>query len=282
VRSFFREKYILGMDAIIAATVNTQVVCTEQFGNTIMGKFLKDTVYTIKMKTLQIMRFGILNVCHPVTTCGYIWKTPIEKNWLGMLYDYPMWKRQQDSGIKVKKEENGIGNMGDWGPLLKKNILTIAYTAEKSIKLAKLQGQNSAAQNARWLIEKQTQTIMESVKNVARNSQVSTKQSSTAARNVTTKTKKRRSITQLAKIVRKLFHTEASNPQNTVPESAIIRIVGVKAGKKQKVYCPQVEKVGCFCLANGVVVTNSDSIGYFIVYEYPIISTDVFSREMLI
>jgi hypothetical protein len=281
VKSFFREKYILGMGATTTMVENTQVGYTELFGNTIMGKFLKDIMCIIKMGTQRIMRYGISNVCLPVTTCGYIWKTPTEENWLEMPCDYHMWKRQQDSGTKAKKEENGIENMGQRQPV-KRNIPIPVSSVEKNINLIGLQKPDSVAQNARWLIEKQTQTIMESVKNVVRNSQVNTKQSNTAAGNVITKTKKSRSISQLAKTVGKLFHIEGLNLQNTVPESAIIRIVGVKAGKKQKVYCPQVEKVGCFCLANGMVVSNSDACGYYIVHEFPIMDLTSYSREMLI
>jgi hypothetical protein len=280
-KSLFLEKSIRGMDATTAVVVAIQAAYTGLFGNTIMGKFLKDFVSTIKMKTLQIMKYGILNVCHPVTTCGYICQIPIEKNWLGMPYDYPMWKKQQGNGIRAKKEESGTENMGIQQNFMYKDIPIIANFVGRNINPTEPLKQDSAVQDVRWLIEKQTQTIMEFVKDVVRNSQVNTRQSNTVPENVIMKTK-RWGIVQLVRIVGKLFHIEDLNHQSTVPESAIIRIVGVKKGKKQKVYCPQVEKVGCFCLANGVVVSNSDACGYYIVYEFPIQSLDAFSREMLI
>jgi len=281
VKFLFLEKAIRGMAAITVAAVGMQAVCTGLFGNIIMGEFLKGIVSTIKMKTLQIMRYGILNVCHPVTTCNYTWRIHIERNWLGTPYDYPMLKKQQDNGIEVKKGKDGILNLGIPQNFVCKNTPIIASIVERNIKLTELLKQNFAVQDARCLIEKQTQTIMESAKFVGKNSPVNIKLQSIVPENVTISPRKK-NIPLFAKIVGKLFHIKDSNHQSTVPENATIRIVGIKRGKKQKVYCPQVEKVGCFCLANGVVVSNSDALGYYVVYEFPILPMETFSREMLI
>jgi hypothetical protein len=61
-----------------------------------------------------------------------------------------------------------------------------------------------------------------------------------------------------------------------------LSVVNIHFGEIEKVYCPTVEKTGCFCLSNGSIVSNSDSLGYYIVYEFPIIGMEAFSREMLI
>lgn len=50
-------------------------------------------------------------------------------------------------------------------------------------------------------------------------------------------------------------------------------MVDVREERAADVYCLHVPSTGCFALANGVIVSNSDALGYYIVREHPLHDT---------
>lgn len=60
--------------------------------------------------------------------------------------------------------------------------------------------------------------------------------------------------------------------QDFVQENALQHLVitSVKPFKKMDVYCISVPNHGCFALANGAIVSNSDSLGYYVHKEFPV------------
>lgn len=52
-----------------------------------------------------------------------------------------------------------------------------------------------------------------------------------------------------------------------------ILVTAVVPAGKATLYCPTVPSVGCFALWNGMIVSNSDALGYYVVRKYPIVAS---------
>lgn len=67
----------------------------------------------------------------------------------------------------------------------------------------------------------------------------------------------------------------STSPKPIAPEHAQERlsVVDVREERAADVYCLHVPSTGCFALANGVIVSNSDALGYYIVREHPLHDT---------
>ncbi len=64
--------------------------------------------------------------------------------------------------------------------------------------------------------------------------------------------------------------TSICAPRNTAHGSAPLRVVAVDDAGVVDVYCPTVPSTGCFALASGLLVCNSDGLGYYIEKEFPV------------
>jgi len=50
-----------------------------------------------------------------------------------------------------------------------------------------------------------------------------------------------------------------------------LRVISVRPAGKADVYCLHVPVHGCFALANGAIVSNSDALGYRVEHDFPIV-----------
>ena len=59
------------------------------------------------------------------------------------------------------------------------------------------------------------------------------------------------------------------------------KVVGIDSFGKKDVFCPTIQRDGCFALANGLIVSNSDAIGYYISERFPLAELRGTSTEIL-
>lgn len=105
----------------------------------------------------------------------------------------------------------------------------------------------------------------------------------------------RRRIAEIAASItrRAIAHTAARRSRSTstrssssVPEAVAprssMRVVGVRPAQAEASYNLIVPGVGCFRLANGLVTSNCDALGYKVHVLFPIVKTTTKSRELAI
>jgi phage terminase large subunit len=85
--------------------------CTKQFGNFIVVKYLKDLIYTIKIKTLGIIVLKILSWLKNINTYQITERGGLRKILNGLNYFIKTELKKQKNGIIVKTVDNGIVNM---------------------------------------------------------------------------------------------------------------------------------------------------------------------------
>lgn len=59
-----------------------------------------------------------------------------------------------------------------------------------------------------------------------------------------------------------------------------LRVTTTSAAPASEPVCIAVPEVGCFLLASGLVVSNSDGAGYYVVKRHPLVSHDIMSSEL--
>ena len=113
--------------------ITTAYLYIKRFGNITMGKYLKDTTYTILMKILITMTLATLPLWKRVNTFLTTVKTEV-KNILSS--SIPQGEKQQKYGIKVMKAGNGTENMQkDKSSEILIMVLSSVTNAVQSIKL---------------------------------------------------------------------------------------------------------------------------------------------------
>lgn len=210
--------------------------CIGLYGFIIMVKYLKGFTSTIRTGIELIIRFKTLNWL-PLKNIGQNTTKQMEiKEKKQNLKDCQRQERQQRSGIKVKKEFNGT--ISTIKICVKNYMLKISnvfvYIVARSLCLSGMQ-------------------------------------------NIVAKTANRDIDTTKRSTMRKEFVSGAvlfSRPtdiqnSNIVQENAL-KIIDVVPFGTTDVYCLNVPVEKCFCLANGAIVSNSDAIGYYINYVFPI------------
>ena len=66
---------------------------------------------------------------------------------------------------------------------------------------------------------------------------------------------------------------------NIIPGNADPKVLEIKAAGKEEVFCPTVPGDGCFALPNGLAVSNSDGVGYYISSVFPVLKRSNSSSE---
>ena len=74
----------------------------------------------------------------------------------------------------------------------------------------------------------------------------------------------------IANIVENLLPPTSILAKNFVQENALL-VTKVEKANSSPVYCMNVPSVACFCLESGAIVSNSDSLGYYIAKEHPLV-----------
>jgi len=111
-----------GKDGCI--TIDTQkgfpFLYIDRYGLTTLGKYLKDTLFTIKMKILSIMKLKTWSVLQPKNTLR---NTGIKKN---LRLHLKIWKQQEwllKNGTNLVRDENFIQGLGNFLGKTKKSIV---------------------------------------------------------------------------------------------------------------------------------------------------------------
>jgi predicted phage terminase large subunit-like protein len=105
-----------------------QHICTEICGNSIMVKYLKDLLYTIKMATLLIIPSKILKLFQKINIFQNILKKEI------LINKEEQWKLQDNmlqNGMEVSKEKNFIGGLEKNHGKIKLSLSQCAIIVEK-------------------------------------------------------------------------------------------------------------------------------------------------------
>ena len=71
-------------------------------------------------------------------------------------------------------------------------------------------------------------------------------------------------------------------PAVAAPVPGPLFVESVRQAGQSDVYCLRVPSAGCFALANGAIVSNSDSVGYYLNREFPIVSRAAGVSDLLI
>jgi hypothetical protein len=142
-------------DMINGKSVHSRYI--DKYGLIILGKFLKNILYTIKMAIHLITNHQTLNVCQDQRTLSYM-----QMNQKGLKKQENLWKEipyKQRNGIKVKKDQNGTANMRKdllkIGKKLKRYVSYVLKSLKRNIFI-----RNSVVKNV------DTHTITENVYNL--------------------------------------------------------------------------------------------------------------------
>lgn len=229
------DSFTIGMaDTIVAQKVRAYI---KRFGENIMAQFQKAIVSITKMAIGATMPLKIWNACHLPIMQNCICQNPSGR--IPVSEQSKSLLRLQEIGTGQTRGGNGIkGTMRSKREHCTKNDTRInAGIAEKSIRLP----ERSRAFAQKLVRQQQGEQagLMEcqpSVLNAGEHS----------------------------------CGTNISIGKYDAAKSAIMRIVEVRhLPGLHPVYCPKFE-IGHFCLDNGLVVSNSDALGYYICYEFPV------------
>ena len=225
-----------GMEDILSGAKNA---CIGLYGNIIKARYLKVGVSTILTETNGIMTYQTSRSCLYPNICLCIWKIQEEKQKQQKLLSVSMLIKQRDNGTGVQRAESGIQSMA------KKFMRTFwknrifASNAKKNIK------PNVKREHSFFVQKHVRQRIAEKAVLIIKS--------------------------YVAKCAAKSLAQANILKSSSAQEPAILHIAGVHPVRERiQVYCPIVKKTGCFVLANGLVVSNSDGIGYYIDREFPI------------
>lgn len=230
---------------ICAGSISKEMVngCTEPFMNTTRGRSPRASMFTMLMATGQIMRLKILNCSKRETTQESICASLKERKIHSALSASLL--RRQKNGMVRRPVSSGISNTmrKSKTSCMSKRILFVS-AAEKALKQRMLVQINSVRKNAT--------------------------QCTVGGAALTTKQ-------EFASFVEKSLLSENTLRQSVVPESvAEPYVVAIEHSKGPRdVYCLTVPPCGFFRLANGLLVSNCDASGYYIIKEFPVVKKQV-------
>ena len=211
------------------------------FGNIIMDLYQKVMLFIISMKIVPIITLVICEYTKNQFIKLYTCVMQEEKKLLDKL-SKNMLNQKRLNGMDLKKEKRGIKNMPN-NKLGKENLQKFVITVEKNTKLP--------------CVKKVRDIVRESAKPL--NLDLS---------------KGKQCRKELAEFVEKhsekIHHTFIKKKfRNFVPKSVMVKVEQVIDNGVEEVFCPIVEK-GCFILFDNIIVSNSDSLGYYCWYEFPV------------
>jgi len=215
--------------------------CIPQYGNCTTGQSLEECAFITLTATEGTMSSKICALCQDQIMPNCICPTQKERNCLQSVSHCQKLKARLLHGTNRKKAENGIGN-----------------TAQTTIISNGMKNSVTFAEN---LSKQQSQIKADSVHKIAR----------------------RRCAEKIALTLLARYAPTADEslnmintfPELTVPGFALVKVINVENEPGlHPVYCPTVE-AGHFFLDNGLMVSNSDAIGYYIVRRFPIIEEAV-------
>lgn len=209
-------------------------ICTELCGFITTEKFLRECTSITKMEIEQTIRLRILNSLMRSNIYWSITKTypkRSEKNDWQLL---GMLKNLQKLGIQALRE--GLGTHSTLQEKKSKTRSVNANGAGRSFF------QNSQIQCfAATTVQRDTGIIRALMMRLA-----------------------------IANIVENLLPPTSILAKNFVQENALL-VTRVEKANSSPVYCMNVPSVACFCLESGAIVSNSDSLGYYIAKEHPLV-----------
>jgi hypothetical protein len=211
---------------------------TERYGNITRGRFLRECISTTKTAIGHITKLITWNALPLLSTFPTMnhrtRKGECLPAWQGLsLLGLPL-----SNGMEAKMES--IGTRSITKPLKKSFIRKFrAYAFNVGLRLRDWLGQLFAAKNA--------------------------KQSTGSIAELITKT-------ELAQNARKHIRSTNISKTGIAPEHVQGRLFvrEVKKSERADVYCLHVPSDGCFALANGAIVSNSDAFGYYVAKEFPV------------
>lgn len=110
-------------------------VYIEPFMYIIKGKYLKDLMFIILMKTNQIMKSLILNLFHIPIICECTCQPKREKSFQEKVLEKQL--KQPKFGMELKKDWNGIENMQKIVSVKRNMLQKLALTVQKTLKHVK-------------------------------------------------------------------------------------------------------------------------------------------------
>lgn len=235
---YFKGLLITGTMGIndIFAGLQTLVsnICTELFGFIITEKSQRDSMCITLMEIEQIIRFKISNWLKDMSTCPNT--MPMSPKNCGS--EEKKFLQQIETrplhGTEVQRDGLGIKNTGKARMLQNMNVF--AQTAEKHL------WQNS--QNPNFVQKPAKQCTEPSLELIMRFA--------------------------IASFVEELL-LQINTTKNAFVDGIVLQnITGVRENaQKSDVFCLSVPNHGCFCLGNNAIVSNSDSLGYYVQRKFP-------------
>lgn len=240
-RNLTEQNFIKGPMDIFTGIIKKELsdICIALFGHIIWEKYLKDMLFTILMKINRITNSAIYDWQRRGCTLNTILsKTLIEKK--GLFLYWLKRKKRQKFGIKVRRGENGIDNiMKNSENLFIKKLNGFVPIAEKNI-----------GQHMESFVVKSAKLLNDIMPELIMNNG---------------------NAFFVGSFLKPINILEQNFAQGVVAKNNHGKIEKIiQTEKLMDVYCINVPDYGCFALKDGSIVSNSDSIGYYVMKEYPL------------